>query len=167
MRNPRLIQHFVALSCASIGMLVVAVAQAADDGTRPGDAAMTCRQIAVELAPYAQRMRAPAEAMAGTSRKIIDQGNRQVAREMPTVVALTVAATASTGTPGASTAVSHAEMAEQQRAWNQSMAEGKPLQDKFAAQSASMLATAQAMQSDPRLQRLMRLAQDRHCDEQQ
>lgn len=156
---------FVVFLFAALGAFASLPIPAADPppGARPGDETMTCAQIATELAPYAQQMAAAIAPLAQSSREAVAQGQREVARETPNVIALSAAASASSGTPGASAAVSKVEAAEQQRAWNQALAEQKPLSDTMNAQTAQILPQAQAMQANPRIQRLMQLAQDKHC----
>lgn len=134
----------------------------------PDDASMTCEQIAAELAPYAQKLMPMASATAETAGEVIERGKQRTAEATPGAIALLIAATASHADPTglASRAVGQAQAAQQQEVWQRSMVEDKPLHDKFNAQAGQLVAQGQEMQSIARLQHLMQLVQERHCDEQ-
>jgi hypothetical protein len=148
---------------------VLPPAMADEPGAHPGDDAMTCAQIAAELAPYMAQVRAPAEALNQTNTEIVARGKRRVAEDTPAAVGLTAAATAATVDPTgvSSRAVGQAEVAHQREVWARSQAEDKPLAEKQAAQANALMAVGQQMQNDPRLNRLMQLAQQKDCDKQQ
>ena len=146
----------------------LAPAMADEPGARPGDDAMTCAQIAAELAPYMGQIQAPVEALNQTNSELVERNKRRMAEEAPAAAAFTAAATAAVADPtGASSrAVGQAEMAHQQELWNRSVAEDKPLADKQAAQTQVVAAKAQQLRSNERLTRLMSLVQQKHCDKQ-
>ncbi len=135
-------------------------------GAAPGDATITCEQIAAELSPYVQQLAPIGIALGDTSKDVVDRGKQRIAEETPAVVAATIAATASHADPTgvASRAVGQAEAAHQREVWQRSLAEDKPLNDKYAAQAGQLVEQAQSMQSNARLQRLMQLVQEKHCD---
>jgi hypothetical protein len=85
---------------------------------------------------------------------------------MPAATALAAAATASHADPTgiAGRAVGQAELIHQREAWQRSMVEDQPLRDKYRTQTGQLVAQGQQMQSDPRLQRLMQLVGEKHCD---
>jgi len=134
-------------------------------GAMPGDDAMTCEQIGAELAPYAQQMTPAATALGQTGQELIARGERRVAEATPALVALTAAATAASADPtGLSTKpLIAAHEAMQQREWNRSIAEDKPLVDQMNAQTNAVVEQAAPLQANPRIQRLMQLAQDKNC----
>jgi len=139
----------------------------ADDtpGVMPGDGAMTCAQIGAELAPYAQQMMPSVAALSQTQSELTARGQRRVAEATPEAAALTAAATASHLDPTglASRGVGVAEQGMQQREWNRALAEDKPLTDKANAQMNTVVEQAAPLQANPRIQRLMQLAQDKNC----
>lgn len=139
----------------------------ADDvpGAMPGDDAMTCEQIGTELAPYAQQMTPAATALGQTGQELIARGERRVAEATPALVALTAAATAAAADPtGLSTKpLIAAQEAMQQREWNRAITEDKPLVDQMNAQTNAVVEQAAPLQANPRIQRLMQLAQDKNC----
>jgi len=156
------------LAVLSAGCLCAAAlpAQAGDvPGAQPGDAAMTCAQIGAELAPYAQQMTPSVTALAQTGQELNARNEKRMAEAVPEAAALTAAATAATADPTgiASRAVGQAEMATQQRIWDKAIAEDKPLADKMNGQMNDVVAQAAPLQANPRIQRLMQLAQEKNC----
>jgi len=151
------------LCAAALWMLPVL----ADDvpGAMPGDDAMTCAQIGAELAPYAQQMTPTVSALAQTGQELNARNQQRMTEAMPEAAALTAAATASHLDPTglASRAVGQAEMSTQQRIWDKALAEDKPLADKMNAQTNAVVEQAAPLQANPRIQRLMQLAQDKNC----
>lgn len=131
----------------------------------PGDDDMTCEQIATELTPYMQQMMPLATATAKTGQELKERGEKRAAEEMPAAAALTAAAIASSADPTgiSGRAVGQAEIAHQQELWQRSLAEDKPLADKYKAQSSQLAAQGQQMQLNPRLQRLMQLMREKQC----
>jgi hypothetical protein len=158
-----------AIALTSTTILGFAPVRAAEDsGARPEDATMSCQQIGTELAPYMQQMSPSITAFAQTGQQAADAGAAQVAAEAPVVAGLSAAAGAATaadaaGAPGATAAVSQAEQAEQQRVIAQSLPEAQRTQQTMNAQSQTVLSQAQALQSNPRVMRLMQLAQEKNC----
>jgi hypothetical protein len=134
-------------------------------GAMPGDEAMTCQQIGAELAPYAQQMMPSAAALNQTEAELLARSQRRTAEAMPEVVGLTAAATASHLDPtgSASKGVAAAEQGLQQREWNRALAEDKPLHDQMNAQTNAVVAQGTAIESNPRVQRLMQLAEQKNC----
>jgi hypothetical protein len=156
------------ISAFAICGAVIAVAPAsADDvaGARPGDDAMTCQQIAAELAPYAQQMAAAFTPFVDTEKQVLARGQARVEEYTPAAAAMAGAATASTADPTglSSKAVGQAEVAMQREAWNRSLAEDKPLADQANQQLNQAVAQATPLQSNARIQRLMELAQQKNC----
>jgi hypothetical protein len=134
-------------------------------GAMPGDEAMTCQQIAAELAPYAQQMMPAAAALNQTQGELLAHSQRRMSEAMPEVAGLTAAATAAHADPTglASRGVVAAEQSLQQREWNRALAEDKPLHDQMTAQTNAVVAQGMSIQSNPRVQRLMQLAQQKNC----
>lgn len=153
-------------ACAIAAMLSTSPATADVPGAMPGDDAMTCEQIAVELKPYVQQILPAAMAAGQAAQEAKQRGEQRVAEEMPAALALTMAATAASADPTgiAGRAVGQAEIIHQQEVWNRSLAEDKPLYDKLNARTGELVAQGRQMQSNARLQRLMQLVQDKHCD---
>ena len=150
--------------CAAVLWTLPALA---DDvpGAQPGDAAMTCAQIGAELAPYAQQMTPAMTGLAQSGQEVIARDQKRMAEAMPEAAALTAAATAATADPTglAGRAVGQAEMATQQRIWDKAVAEDKPLADKMNGQMNTVVEQAAPLQANPRIQRLMQLAQEKNC----
>lgn len=142
-------------------------APAADPpGAMPGDDAMTCQQIAMELQPYMQQMRPNFKALAATGTELKDRGNKRMAEQTPAMAAFLAAMAAShadpTGTAGR--AVSRAEGAYTTSQFERALAEDKPLADKYNAQANQAVTQSQQLQSNERLQRLLQLVRTKHCD---
>jgi hypothetical protein len=161
--------HCKAISASGLCALTLwIVTAAADDapGSMPGDEAMTCQQIGAELAPYMQRMAGVVMPLADTAQQVVARGQKRVTEAAPAVAAMSAAATATTADPtGISSKVyGQAEAAMQQQVWNQALAEDKPLMDQATRQANQVVAEASPMQSNARIQRLMQLAQQKHCD---
>jgi hypothetical protein len=150
--------------CAAALFTIPAIA---DDvpGAKPGDAAMTCDQIGAELAPYAQQMTPTVTGLAQTGQELNARTQKRMAEAMPEAAALTAAATAATADPTgiASRAVGQAEMASQQAIWDKAIAEDKPLADKMNTQMNAIVDQSAPLQANPRIQRLMQLAQEKNC----
>src|SRR5512135_2206328 len=163
MKNLRMALSAAGLCAAALWTLPAL----ADDvpGAQPGDAAMTCEQIGAELAPYAQQMTPAVTGLAQTGQELNARNQKRLAEAMPEDAALTAAATAAaadpTGTAGS--AGGQSEMALQQRIANQALPEDKPLADKMNPQMNAVVEQAAPLQANPRIQRLMQLAQDKNC----
>ena len=156
-----------ALAGAGALMLYPPAAAAAEDsGTRPGDEAMSCEQLAVEMKPYADSMRGNLTALNDTNMQLLALGQKQYARDAPKVNATTQAAGAACGFVGgpACMAATQADQANRNAIHEREAAESKPLRDQNLAQSKTVVAQAQTMQSNARLMRLMQLGHAKGCD---
>lgn len=160
----------VILVCALAGagalMFFPRAAAADDSGARPGDEAMTCEQLAVELQPYAESMRGSLTALNDTNQQLLQLGQKQMARDAPRVGATTQAAGAACGFAGgpACMAATQADQANRNAIHAQEAAEAKPLADQQLAQSKTVVAQGQQLQSNARLMRLMQLGHAKGCD---
>lgn len=143
-------------------------AEAADAaaGTSPGDGALTCEQIATELAPYARQMVPNIQALATTQQQLYAQGRAIGEKRKIEEAALTPLATAGALDPtGASKrAYQAAEMAQaaKEKRENEALL-NSPLAKQNKAQGEQVAAQAQQLQSNARLQRLMQLVRDKRC----
>ncbi len=148
--------------------LWVSSAVAADvAGAEPGDDAMTCEAIAAELAPYAQQMAPNLQALGITQQQLYLQGHqvleeRKLEHEMLTPLA-TAGAVDNTGASKRAYQLALMAQMAKEKAQNEAMA-NSPLATQGKAQANQAAAQAQQMQSNARLQRLMQLAQQKHCD---
>ncbi len=159
-----------AVACAVSAAFWIAPAGATDaSAVRPGDEAMSCEQIATELAPYVQQMAPNIQALGATQQQLYAQGRQQMQQRKIEHEALTPLATAGAlDTTGASKqAYQLALMAQmaKEKAENEALA-NSPLAKQNRAQSEQLAAQGQQMQSNARLQRLMQLGQQKHCDKQ-
>jgi len=154
----------LAASGALTGFSGSAVAD--DSGARPGDDAMTCEQIAVEMQPYAESMRGSITALGATNEQLMQLTHKQMARDAPRVNATTQAAGAACGFVGgpACMAATKADEANRKQIKEQETAEAKPLADQELAQSSALAAQGTQLQSNARLNRLMQLGHAKGCD---
>ena len=134
-------------------------------GSHPGDAALTCAQIAQELQPYMKQMSPSLTAMGQTAQEVKTRGeerNKQAAAES---AAETAAARATMWDPTglSSKIVAERQHKRQEELRKRAEAEDKPLFDKGQAQAQQVVKQAQPLQSDARMQRLMQLAQEKNC----
>jgi len=141
-------------------------AAADESGAKPGDDAMTCEQIALELQPYAESMRGSLTALGATDLQLKELGEKQMARDAPRVGATTQAAGAACGFAGGPVcmAATQADQANRNAIHAQEVAEAKPLADQQLAQSKTVAAQGQQLQSNARLMRLMQLGHAKGCD---
>ena len=141
-------------------------AAAEDAGARPGDDAMSCEQIAVELQPYAESMRGSLTSLNDTNMQLKQLGEKQMARDAPRVGATTQAAGAACGFAGGPVcmAATQADQANRNAIHAQEVAEAKPLTDQQLAQSKTVAAQGQQLRSNARLTRLMQLGNAKGCD---
>jgi uncharacterized protein YfaQ (DUF2300 family) len=144
------------------------LALAADaSAIRGGDDAMTCEAIATELAPYAQAMAPNLAALGVTQQQQASTAHQRLAQKQAEGMMMEPLATAAATDPtGASKAVYAAAMMAQQakdRADYEAMA-NSPQTRQANAQAQALAAQGQAMQSSARIQRLMQLARQKHCD---
>jgi hypothetical protein len=134
-------------------------------GARPGDENLSCVQIATELQPYMQKMMPSITAM-GQATQEVQQRSKERMGEAATISAEeTAEARASTMDPTgmASKIVGQQQAQRQKERWQQAEKQDKPIHDKYKSQVEQVAKEAQSMQSDTRLQRLMQLAQEKHC----
>jgi hypothetical protein len=134
-------------------------------GAMPGDDAMTCQQIAAELAPYGNQMSGTVNPLVQTQSELVARNEKRMAEAMPVVAGFAAAGTAASLDPTglASRALGQAEANYQQAQFHRALAEDKPLMDQANRQTNDMASQAMAMQANPRLQRLMQLAQQKDC----
>ena len=154
--------------CALGAALSMASVRAADaPGASPSDDAMTCEQIATELSPYVQQMVPNIQAFGATTQQMYEQSRPLLEKRKMEHTMLAPLATAGALDPtGASKrAYMMAEMAQsaKEKAENDAIA-NSPLARENRAQGEQVAAQARQMQSNARLQRLMQLAQQKHCD---
>lgn len=139
---------------------------AGDSGSRPGDASMTCAQIATELQPYMQQMSPSITAMGQTHQELMERNKPRLAEAQVEAAAVAAASTSATmldPTGLASNLLAQAESKRQTELWKRYEAEDKPLFDKTKTQTDEVVKQSQTIQSDARLHRLMQLAQQKNC----
>jgi hypothetical protein len=156
------------LAASACFLIAAHVAAAEDSGARPGDESMSCAQLATEMQPYVASMRGNVGALNDTNAQLLQLAQMQRARDAPSVNATTQAAGAACGFVGgpACMAATQADQANRKAIQEREKAEAKPLADKQLAQSNTLAAQGQAMQSNARLMRLMQLGQAKGCDKQ-
>ena len=160
----------IAVACIASAAFWIAPAGATDlQAVRPGDEAMTCEQIATELAPYAQQVTPNIQALGATDQQLYAQARQMGQKRRAEESLLTPLATAGALDPtGASKrayqAAVMAQMAKE-RGENEAFA-NSPLAKQNRAQSEQLAAQGQQLQSNARLQRLMQLGQQKRCDKQ-
>jgi hypothetical protein len=146
---------------------IASVAAADAPAARPGDDAMTCEQIATELAPYAQQMVPNIQALGATQQQMVAQARQKLAERKMENEALTPLATAGAVDPtgAAKQAYQMALMAQmaKERGENEAFA-NSPLAKQGKAQTEQLATQGQQMQSNARLQRLMQLGKEKRCD---
>lgn len=164
--NRELFSSSLAASIAStIVLWSPAGSGAGASGSRPGDATMTCAQIAAELQPYMQQMSPSMTALGQTAQEVKTRGeerHKQAATESAVETA-EARATMLDPTGLASKALGQRQAQSQKERWKRAEAEDKPLNDKYKVQTEQVVKQGQQMQSDARLQRLMQLAQEKNC----
>ena len=155
-----------ALAGAAALMLYAQSAAADDSGTRPGDDAMGCEQLAIEMQPYVESMRGSLTALGDTDTQLKALGEKQIARDAPRVNATTQAAGATCGFIGGPDcmAATQADQVNRNAIHAQEVAQAKPLADQQLAQSKTVAAQGQQLQSNARLKRLMQLGHAKGCD---
>lgn len=140
-----------------------------DSGARPGDENLSCAQIATQMQPYAASMRGNIAAVNETNAQLMQMAQMQRARDAPSINATTQAAGATCGFVGgpACMAATAADQANRNAVKEREAAESKPLRDQNLAQTKTLVAQGQALQSNARLMHLMQLGQVKGCDKQQ
>jgi len=139
----------------------------AQEGAKPGDAAMTCEQIAAELAPYAQQLMPNLQALGTSQQQLYEQSRalyekRKMEHALDPALA-TAGAVDPTGAAKMAYAMAAAAQAAKEKAENDALA-NSPLAQQNRAQGEQLAAQAKELQSNARLQRLMQLGQEKHCD---
>jgi len=155
-----------AASIAGAALLWSPVGMGADPaGSRPGDASMTCAQIAQELQPYMQQMSPSITALGQTNDEVMARSKTRMKQAEAESAAETAAARATMLDPtGASSKALGIQQAQRQKErWKKAEAEDKPLNDKYKAQTEQVAKQGMQLKSDARLQRLMQLAQEKNC----
>ena len=139
----------------------------AQEGTKPGDAAMTCEQIAAELAPYARQLMPNLQALGASQEQLYEQSRalyekRKMEHALDPALA-TAGAVDPTGAAKMAYAMAAAAQAAREKAENDALA-NSPLAQQNRAQGEQLAAQAKDLQSNARLQRLMQLVREKHCD---
>ncbi len=157
----------VAAWAANAAFLIPTAGAADAPGAMPGDDALTCEQIATEIAPYARQMIPNLQALGASQQQLYAQARQQLEVRRAENEALTPLATAGAldSTGASKQAYQMALMAQmaKEKSENEAMA-NSPLAKQNKAQTEQVAAQAQQMQSNARLQRLMQLAQQKKCD---
>ncbi len=145
----------------------VAFAAADTPGSMPGDDAMTCEQIATELAPYAQQMMPNLQALGASQQQMYAQARQGLEARKAENEALAPLATAGAvdQTGASKQAYQMALMAQmaKEKSENEAFANSS-LAQQNKAQMEQLAAQGQQMRSNARLQRLMQLGQQKRCD---
>ena len=155
-------------ACAVVTTLWISPLVAAEpSAVRPSDDAMTCEQIATELLPYVQQMAPNIQALGATDQQLHAQARQKLEQRRAEEALLTPLATAGALDPtGASKQAYQAALMAQmakEKGENDAFA-NSPLAKQNRSQSEQLAAQGQQMQSNARLQRLMQLGQQKHCD---
>ncbi|MGE5241684.1 MAG: hypothetical protein ACM3NI_08560 [Bacteroidota bacterium] len=163
--NPVLFSCGLAAAIVYASLWSPAGLAAGDSGSRPGDASMTCAQIAQELQPYMQQMSPSITALGQTTQEVQARSKTRMSEATAESAAETAAARATMLDPTgfSSKPLRQAQAQSQKERWKRAEAEDKPLNDKYKAQTEQVAKQGQQMQSDARLQRLMQLAQQKNC----
>jgi GTPase involved in cell partitioning and DNA repair len=152
---------------AGAALCLPALAVPDASGVKPGDEAMTCEQIATELAPYAQQMQPNLQALALSRQEQFHQAREKQAARQAEGTALSAMATAGALDPtGASKrAYMAAELAQSAKHRSEdAAAANSPLAKQADAQQKELVAQGEQMQGNARLQRLMQLGHQKGCD---
>jgi hypothetical protein len=130
------------------------------------DEAMTCEQIAAELAPYAQQMQPNLQAFATSEQQRYARGRERGEENRKEAALLTPLATAGqfdpTGASRRAYAAAETGLAAKRKSDSEAEA-NSPLAKQAHAQGDQVAAQAQQLQANARLQRLLQLGQQKHC----
>jgi hypothetical protein len=133
---------------------------------RPGDEAMTCEQIATELAPYMQQLMPNIQALGTSQQQLYEQARPKLEQRKAEHEALTTLATAGaldkTGVSKRAYQMALMAQAAKDKTEDEALA-NSPLAQESKAYMEQLAAQGQQMQSNARLRRLMQLAQQKHC----
>ena len=155
---------------ASATLCLPAIGAPQAPGASPGDEAMTCEQIATELAPYAQQMQPNLQALATSQQQQYQRGRQQLEERKQEAALLTPLATAGALDPTGASKRGYvaAELALAAKHKSESEAEANsPLAKQADAQRQQVAAQGQQLQGNARLQRLMLLGQQKGCAKKQ
>jgi hypothetical protein len=153
-------------ACAASAALCVPVAAAPSPDARPGDEAMTCEQIAAELAPYAQQMVPNLQALASSQQQLSarERQRGEETRKEAALMAPLATAGALDPTGASKRAYVAGELALAAKRKSESEAEASsPLAKQAHGQGEQLVAQSQQLQANARLQRLMQLGQQKGC----
>jgi FtsZ-interacting cell division protein ZipA len=157
----------VACWVASAALCRPAFAAPPAAGVSPGDDAMTCEQIATELAPYAQQLQPNLQALMTSTQQQYARGRERYEERKNEAALMAPMATAGALDPtGASKrAYVAAEMARTAKHKSEDEAEANsPLAKQANVQIEQLAAQGQQLQGNARLQRLMQLGHQKGCD---
>lgn len=167
-QNPRM-QHLRQLYAQKQCAPAVPAAAADAPAIRPGDEAMTCAQIAAELMPYVQQIMPNVQAVGSTEQQLYAQARQMQQQRRVEHAMLEPLADAGAVDPtgAAKRAYELAVMAQmaKEKAENDALT-NSPLAQQNRAQSEQLAAQGQQLQANGRVQRLMQLGQEKHCDKQ-
>jgi hypothetical protein len=161
--------RIVVVACVGAMLCPLVLAGPDASAAKAGDEAMTCEQIATELAPYAQQMQPNVQALALSQQQMYRQGREKQAARQAEGTALSAMATAGALDPtGASKrAYMAAEQARSaQHRSEDAAAANSPLAKQTDAQQRQLAAQGEQMQGNARLQRLMQLGHQKGCDKE-
>jgi hypothetical protein len=143
---------------------------AATPAAATSDDAMTCQEIAAELAPYAQQMMPNLGALNASNQQMLAYGIEKRNERMPAHAALGAAATAAaldpTGASKAAYVAAEAAQHAKERAEDQAFANSEVAQENRARQQ-TLVAQGQSLQSDAHFQHLWQLSQQKGCGRRQ
>lgn len=156
----------IAAWAASAALCIPAAAAPQAPGASPGDDALTCEQIAAELAPYAQQMQPNLQALAASEQQLYAQGRQREQERKKEAALITPLATAGaldpTGASKRAYVAAESSLAAKHKSESEADA-SSPLARQAGEQREQLAAQAQQLQVNARLQRLMQLAQQKGC----
>ena len=157
-RKERLRQLWTQKKCTVPGSPASA-GKAADD-------AMTCEQIAAEMAPYAQRMAPSVQAAARSQQQLNEQamalGEKQRAESNALAGLWSAAGFDPTGAAKRAAQAATIGLQTKQKAESEALRDS-PQYKQTQSNAEQMVAQTQQLQGDARLQQLMRLGQEKGC----
>jgi hypothetical protein len=142
------------------------VAPGAPGGSKPADEDMTCEQIAAEMAPQVQHMPGTVQANLASQQQLMNQATAVSEKQRADDAALSSLATAGALDPtGASKRAYQAgviALRQKHAAESRALADS-PQAKQAEGQRQQMMARVRQMQTDGRLQQLMRLGHQKGC----
>ena len=132
----------------------------------PGDDTMTCEQITTELAPYMQQMVPGFQTMGSQLQQQLERSRQQgeVRKKEHEAVDSMSTAAAIDPTGISKRAYAGATMAQAEKEHRENEAErNSPLAKQAQAQREQVMGQVAQMQTNPRLQRLLALGQQKGC----